>query len=79
MKSLNIGAGFTDYYQVTMGQAYYMTGDRDTSACFDYYFRKIPFGGGYVIFSGLQNLLDVLEDFSFTSNEIEYLGKQGLN
>lgn len=79
MRSLNIGAGFTDYYQVTMGQAYYMSGDRKTKACFDYFFRKIPFEGGYVIFSGLQNLLDVLQDFSFTSDEIDYFRKEGLD
>lgn len=79
MKSLNIGAGFTDYYQLTMGQAYFMSGNRNTRACFDYFFRKIPFQGGYVVFAGLQNLLDVLQDFSFTSKEIDYLGKEGLN
>ncbi len=78
MKSMNISAGFTDYYQVTMGQAYYMTGNRETTASFDYFFRKIPFGGGYVIFAGLQNFLEILEDFSFTSEEIDYFHREGL-
>lgn len=78
MKTLTLSAGFTDYYQVTMGQAYYLTGNRETEACFDYFFRKLPFGGGFAIFAGLQNLLDVLEEFRFETSEIDFFRKQGL-
>ncbi len=79
MKSINITAGYTDYYEITMGQAYYLGGDSETRACFDYFFRKIPFNGGYVIFSGLQNLLELLEDFRFSSEEIELFREKGLD
>jgi nicotinate phosphoribosyltransferase len=79
MNSIKISAGFTDYYQVTMGQAYFLTGNRETRAGFDYFFRKLPFEGGYVIFAGLQNIMEILGEFSFTSNEIDYFHKEGLH
>ena len=66
MESFTISGSYTDYYEITMGQAYFMSGDKDTPACFDYFFRKMPFNGGYVIFAGLQDVLDILSDFRFT-------------
>jgi len=79
MKSFNITGGYTDYYEVTMGQAYFLKGYQDSQASFDYFFRKIPFGGGYVVFAGLQHLLEILEDFRFEEKEINVFKKKGLN
>ena len=69
---MNITTAYTDLYQLTMAQVYFNTKPNAT-AVFDYYFRKIPFNGGYVIFAGLENVLDLLEDFAFTASDIEYL------
>src|SRR5690554_1927317 len=55
-----------------MAQVYFHTKPTAT-AVFDYYFRKIPFNGGYVVFAGLENVLDILEDFTFTNSDMEYL------
>lgn len=74
---LDITATYTDQYQLAMAQVYYQNGHRDTPAVFDYYFRKLPFGNGYAIFAGLENLLEILEDLSFSGSDIEYLGKNG--
>jgi nicotinate phosphoribosyltransferase len=79
MKSFNITGGYTDYYEITMGQAYFLRGNQDSRASFDYFFRKIPFGGGYVVFAGLQHLLEILEDFRFEEKEIDVFKKKGLN
>ena len=48
---------YTDQYQLTMAQVYFNKGQRDKTAVFDYFFRKLPFKGEYAIFSGLENLL----------------------
>jgi nicotinic acid phosphoribosyltransferase len=33
-------------------------------AHFDFFFRNNPFGSGFTIFAGLQNLLEMIQDFS---------------
>lgn len=68
---------YTDLYQIAMGQAYFLNAYHQKSAVFDYFFRKIPFDGGYVVFAGLDILLEALEEFRFTYEEIEYLRSQG--
>ena len=69
---------YTDFYEFTMSQAYYLTGKADLSACFDYFFRQNPFGGGYVIFAGISDLLDLLADFTFSKEDCDYLQRIGL-
>ncbi|MGB7295450.1 MAG: nicotinate phosphoribosyltransferase [Candidatus Aminicenantales bacterium] len=68
---------YTDMYQLTMAQAYFIDGTMGKRAVFDYFFRTIPFQGGYVIFAGLEDLLDFLEGFSFSPDDIEYLRSLG--
>ncbi|NGP88887.1 nicotinate phosphoribosyltransferase [Aliifodinibius halophilus] len=68
---------YTDYYELTMAQGYYLAGRKDEQACFDYFFRDIPFEGGYVIFAGLSNLLNTLEHFEYHEDELAYLSKEG--
>ncbi len=70
---------FTDLYELTMAQGYFLLGRKDESASFDYFFRKIPFGGGFVVFAGLQQLLEILESFRFETDEINYLRRIGFN
>ena len=64
---------YTDHYELTMAQGYLLNGKKDTPACFDYLFRKNPFGGGYVVFAGLTDLLEVLEKLSFEAEDCNYL------
>jgi nicotinate phosphoribosyltransferase len=70
---------YTDMYELTMAEAYFKDKKQDDHACFDYFFRKLPFGGGYVIFCGLGELLPVIETLHFSSDEIDWLNKQGFN
>ncbi|MFO8146394.1 MAG: nicotinate phosphoribosyltransferase [Bacteroidota bacterium] len=73
---LNITATYTDQYQLAMAQVYFQNGQRETTAVFDYFFRKLPFKNGYAIFAGLENLLEILEDLRFSDADINYLKKQ---
>ena len=68
---------YTDFYELTMAQGYVLTGKADKPACFDFFFRENPFKGGYVIFAGLADLLEVLEELKFEKEDIEYLREQG--
>lgn len=64
---------YTDFYELTMAQGYFNAGKKDRRVTFDYFFRSIPFNGGYVIFAGLGDFLTALENFSFQEDELEYL------
>ncbi len=64
---------FTDYYQLTMAQGYFLAGRAEASSCFDYFYRENPFDGGYVVFAGLTDALDLVEHFSFSDEMLKYL------
>ncbi|MEL7834480.1 nicotinate phosphoribosyltransferase [Fodinibius sp. Rm-B-1B1-1] len=74
---LNRPALYTDFYELTMAQGYFLSGRQNEQASFDYFFRDIPFDGGYVIFAGLSDLLKTLQNFRFHDDEIAYLANQG--
>ncbi len=76
---INRPASFTDYYELTMAQGYFEAEKHHQTACFDYFFRTNPFKGGYVIFSGLKDLLEVLENFRFNESELSYLKSEGFS
>lgn len=68
---------YTDFYELTMAQGYYLSGRADKPASFDYFFRAIPFDGGYVVFAGLSDLLEIVQNLQFTRVELDYLKKAG--
>jgi nicotinate phosphoribosyltransferase len=70
---------YTDMYELAMAEAYFKQNIHNTPASFDYFFRKLPFSGGYVIFCGLGELLSVIENLHFSSEEINWLHKQGFD
>lgn len=76
---MNITGTYVDQYQLTMAQAYFLKGNGEETAIFDYFFRKLPFKGGYAIFAGLENVLDILENLHFDDDDITFLSKQGFD
>ncbi|HKK58614.1 MAG TPA: nicotinate phosphoribosyltransferase [Salinivirga sp.] len=76
---LNYSATYTDQYQLTMAEVYFQKNRHNKKAVFDYFFRKPPFNSGYTVFAGLDTLLDILENFRFTQEDIDFLYKQKLN
>lgn len=70
---------FTDYYELTMAQGYFLSGKYKQRATFDYFFRRNPFDGGYTVFAGLSELIEVLQNFSVSESELSYLKNEGFN
>ncbi|MDZ7806614.1 MAG: nicotinate phosphoribosyltransferase [Gracilimonas sp.] len=68
---------YTDLYELTMAQGYFLSDRHEQPATFDYFFRRLPFDSGYVIFAGLSDLLQIVNDFKFHEDEIDYLRSQG--
>lgn len=76
---INYTASYTDHYELTMAYAYFEKGRHNERAVFDYFFRKLPFNGGYAVFAGLDNLLNILEDFQFDSKDLSFLSQAGFS
>lgn len=77
MKLSNIQLGlYTDFYELEMAQGYFYSGKKDEQATFDYFFRSNPYRGGFTVFAGLQDFLELLPQFTFSDTDIEYLKKQ---
>lgn len=79
MNLLQRPALYTDYYELTMAQGYFLSGKHDQKAGFDYFFRKNPFEGGFTVFAGLSEFLSLLESLRFHEDELEYLREQGFD
>ncbi len=67
----------TDFYELTMANGYFELGKQDETAYFDMFFRQVPDGGGFAIMAGLEQLIDYLQNLSFTDKDIEYLRSKG--
>lgn len=70
---------YTDQYQLTMSQVYFQKGLQDEVAVFDYFFRKLPFEGGYAIFAGLEDLFQAVQDFRFNEKDIAFLREENFD
>ena len=72
----------TDFYQLTMGAAYYQYNfenrrdDKDDIAVFDLFIRKYPKNRNYLIFAGLEQVIYYLLNARFTDKTIEFLRKK---
>ncbi len=67
----------TDYYELTMSQAYFDRGMKDKIAYFDLFFRKVPDGGGYAIMAGLEQVIQYLQALRFSDEDLEFLRSTG--
>jgi nicotinate phosphoribosyltransferase len=68
---------YTDHYELTMAQGYFLNGMKDVPACFDYFFRTNPFGNGYSVFAGLGDLLEIFGRMRFDDEDRAYLRSIG--
>lgn len=59
-----------------MGYAYWQSGLHEQEAVFHLFFRRPSVYADYVLTSGLQNIIDFLENFHFSETDIEFLSKQ---
>lgn len=67
---------FTDLYEVAMAQTYWRHGIVGR-AVFETFFRTLPRERSFAICAGLADVVDFLEGFRFTDDELEYLKSQG--
>ena len=67
----------TDLYELTMMQGYFKSNNHQ-KAVFDAFFRRNPFGSGYSIACGLEQVIDYIENLHFSDDDISYLRSTGI-
>ncbi|RMH80777.1 MAG: nicotinate phosphoribosyltransferase [Acidobacteria bacterium] len=68
---------FTDLYELTMAQVYLEKGKVDR-AVFSLFVRELPKNRNFLVSCGLELLLEVLERFQFTDEQLFYLKSLGI-
>jgi nicotinate phosphoribosyltransferase len=63
----------TDLYQITMAYGYWKTGSQNKQAMFQMFFRQLPFDGGFAIAAGLEALIDYVDGFTWSSEDLEFI------
>lgn len=66
----------TDFYQLSMLQAYFDQGMNDT-AVFEFFVRQLPASRGFLLAAGLEQVLDFLESARFHEDELAWLRTTG--
>jgi len=72
----NLSALVVDLYELTMMQAYHLTGI-DGWATFDLFVRRLPAGRDFLLVAGLATVLERIEELRFTASDLEYLESLG--
>jgi nicotinate phosphoribosyltransferase len=72
MSAPPVPALFTDLYELTMLQAYWAE-DMTAPAVFDVFARKLPPQRNFLLACGLEAVLDYLESFAVSGQDIDYL------
>ena len=67
-----------DFYELTMGNGYYVSQMQDTMCYFDVFYRTPPDSGGFAIAAGLEQVVDYIEKLHFGKEDIDYLRARGI-
>ncbi len=68
----------TDFYEITMANGFFCTGNGERTVYFDMFFRTIPDDGGVAIMAGVEQVIRYIKDLTFTDEDIAYLQKKNL-
>jgi len=65
----------TDLYELTMAAAYFDSGLSQQRATFELFVRRLPARRSFLLFAGLEQVLEYLSTIRFTPAQIDYLRK----
>ncbi|EUJ27459.1 nicotinate phosphoribosyltransferase [Listeria floridensis FSL S10-1187] len=66
----------TDLYQLNMMKSYFDDGIHERKSIFEVFFRNMPFNSGYVVFAGLERIVDYMQNLHFSETDIAYLQEE---
>ncbi len=69
----------TELYELTMANGFLENGKADEIAYFDLFFRKVPDNGGFAVFAGLSQIIEYVNNLSFTEEDLSFLRENGIS
>ncbi len=66
-----------DFYELTMGNGYFLSGLHQKYTYFDVFFREVPDGGGFAIAAGLEQVIEYIQNLRFDKKDIDFLRGKG--
>ncbi len=63
----------TDLYELTMMQAYFKNKNKNETVVFDAFYRDNPFGSGYAICCGIEQVVEYIKNLKFSDDDLNYL------
>lgn len=67
-----------DLYELTMAGGYFSDDAMAESVTFDVFYRGNPDNGGFAVFAGLEQVVEYVENFHFSAEDVEYLRSLGI-
>ncbi len=67
-----------DLYEMTMSNGYFKEGNIEDCVVFDVFYRRNPDEGGFAIFAGLEQIVEYIENFHFSDEDVKYLRSKNL-
>ena len=67
-----------DLYELTMAGGYFSDDTMAESVTFDVFYRNNPDNGGFAIFAGLEQVIEYVENFYFSVEDVDYLRSLGI-
>ncbi len=68
----------TDFYEITMTNGFFSTGNANKRVYFDMFFRSIPDDGGVAIMAGVEQVINYVKALTFTDEDIAFLREKNL-
>lgn len=68
----------TDFYELTMMQGYFKQKDANELVVFDVFYRANPFGNGFAVCAGLEQVIDYINNLHFDQEDVNYLRSTGM-
>jgi nicotinate phosphoribosyltransferase len=68
----------TDFYQLTMMQGYFFQERSGEKSIFDLFYRTNPSGSSFSIAAGLAQVIDYINNLSFSEESLQYLDSLGV-
>ena len=68
----------TDHYELTMVSAALKDGTADRQSVFEVFARRLPPGRRYGVVAGTGRLIDLVREFRFTAEDLDYLRERSV-
>ena len=62
-----------DNYELAMNEVYIQNNETEEYSYYDAFFRRIPLANGYALTAGLDDIINLIQNFRFNEDDIEYL------